>query len=72
MAALPHNTNDSLARIKESNNEANNPTVQGTIVRDTTLDRGANETLAAYNLRVAPGNQPVQPKETKSYLGKNL
>lgn len=70
--SLPHNTNDSLARIKESNNQANNPVVQGTATRRTDLDRGANESLKDYNARVAPGNQPVQPKPTKSYLGNNL
>ena len=70
--ALQHNTNDSLARIKESNNQANNPIVTGTPNRRTDLDKGANESLKDYNARVAPGNQPVQPKPTKSYLGNNL
>ena len=69
---LPHNTNDALTRIKESNNQANNPIVTGSITRQTSLDRGVNESLKDYNLRVTPGKQPVQPKPGTSYLGKPL
>jgi hypothetical protein len=66
------NPNNALNLIKDSLSEANNPTVSGTIVRNTSLDRGVNESIAAYNLRVAPGNQPVQPHTTKNYMGGNL
>jgi hypothetical protein len=70
--ALPHNTNDSLQRIIESNDEANNPTVQGEVDRSTVLDRKKGETQAEYNERVPIGNQPVQPAPTTSYLGEKL
>jgi hypothetical protein len=69
---LPHNTNDSLERIKESENEANNPTVRGKDHSDKTLARQKGESQQEYNERVPVAIQPVQPTPTVSYLGKKL
>lgn len=69
---LPHNTNDSLERIIESNDEANNPTVQGEDHSDKTLLRRKGETQQEYNERIPVAVQPVQPAPAKSYLGKDL
>lgn len=69
---LPHNTNDALERIKESNDEANNPIVQGESHVDETLLRGKKETQAQYNERVPVAIQPVQPGPTHNYLGQPL
>jgi hypothetical protein len=70
--ALPHNTNDAHDLIVASNDEANNPTVQGKAKRDKSVDRKKGETQAEYNERVAPGDQPVQPAPVYSYLGNKL
>lgn len=70
----PASTNPNNARslILDSHSEANNVIVADPVTaRRTDVDKGA-ETQAAYNLRVSPGTQPVQPGPTKSYLGKNL
>jgi hypothetical protein len=70
--AVAHDTNDAPELIEASNDESNNPTVQGKVKRDKSLDRKKGETQAEYNERVAPGNQPVQPAPTHSYLGAKL
>lgn len=70
--ALPHNTNDAPELIEASNDEANNPTVQGKVKRDKSLDRKKGETQAEYNERVPVAIQPVQPGPTTSYLGNKL
>lgn len=70
--ALPHNTNDSLDRIKESEDETNNPIVSEKVKRDKTVDRQEGETQAEYNERVPVAQQPVQPAPTHSYLGAEL
>lgn len=66
------NTNNAKSLIDDSKDQSNNPIVTGTPNRDTSLDKSGGETLAAYNLRVTPGKQPVQPSPTLSYLGKPL
>lgn len=66
------NTNNARSLILDSHSEANNAIVADPVTaRRTDVDKGA-ETQAAYNLRVSPGTQPVQPAPTKSYLGNNL
>ncbi len=70
----PASTNPNNARslILDSHSEANNAIVADPVTaRRTDVNKGA-ETQAAYNLRVSPGTQPVQPGPTKSYLGNNL
>lgn len=66
---LPHNTNDSLARIHESNDEANNPIVTGKDHSDKKLQRKEGESQAEYNERIPVAIQPVQPQPTHNYLG---
>lgn len=70
--ALPHNTNDALDRIIESNDEANNPVVTGASNIDKELLRNKGESQAAYNERVPVAVQPVQPGPTHNYLGEKL
>lgn len=66
------NPNNQKALIVDSLSEANNAIVADPVTaRRTDVDKAA-ETQAAYNLRVTPGTQPVQPGQTKSYLGNNL
>lgn len=66
------NTNNALNLIKDSLDQANNAIVADSVTRRTDIDKTGGETLAAYNLRVTPGVQPIQPAPTKSYLGNNL
>lgn len=67
------NTNDAPQYIKASEDEANNPTVQGPDHSDKTLKRKPSESAAKYAKRVGnPAVQPVQPGQTKSYLGEDL
>lgn len=70
--ALPHNTNDAPELIELSNDEANNPTVQGEDHSDKTVQRKKSETQQEYNERIPVAVQPVQPAPTKSYLGEDL
>jgi hypothetical protein len=65
-------SNDAAKLIDLSNDEANNPTVQGADHSDKSLQRQKNESVQAYNERVPIGLQPVQPSATHSYLGKPL
>lgn len=72
---LPHDTNDSLDRIIESNDEANNPVVQSTPKEEEKKFKGPwhrqkNETVQQYNARVPIGLQPVQPPSEFDYLGR--
>ena len=70
--AIAHNSNDAPELIAASNDEANNPIVQGEVERDSSLDRQEKETQAEYNERVPVAVQPVQPAPTTSYLGQPL
>lgn len=70
--ALPHDSNDAPQLINESNDEANNPTVNGKVKRDTSVDRKKGETQAEYNERIPVALQPVQPSPKTSYLGGKL
>lgn len=63
------NTNNSLNLIRDSLSEANNSIVADPFTRRTDVDKTGGETLAAYNLRVSPGTQPVQPAITLTYRG---
>lgn len=69
--ALPHNTNDALDRIKESEDEANNPILEPH-KRDTSVDRQKDETQAEYNERVPVAVQPVQPAPKYNYRGQKM
>lgn len=69
---LPHNTNDAPALIEASNDEANNPVVQGKDHSDKTLQRKDGESQQEYNERVPVAIQPVQPAPTHNYLGEKL
>ena len=69
---VQHNTNDSLDRIKESEDEANNPVVSSRARRDTSFDRKKGESQLEYNERVPVALQPVQPAPTHNYLGQPL
>lgn len=62
-------SNNAINLIKDSLSEANNAIVADPVTRRTDIDKTGGETLAAYNLRVLPGNQPVQPQPTTTYLG---
>lgn len=64
------NTNDAPAYIKASEDEANNPTVQGEDHSDHSLQRQKGETQAAYNERIPVAIQPVQPAVAFDYLGR--
>lgn len=66
------NTNFARDYQVESQDEANNPTVQGKDHSDKTLQRRKNESQAEYNERVAPGDQPVQPMGKFDYLGRKV
>lgn len=66
------NTNFAHEYQEESQDEANNPTVQGEDHSDKSLQRKAKETQAEYNERVAPGDQPVQPMGEFDYLGRKV
>ena len=72
---VAHDLRDSnlaVVFIKESEDEANNPIVNGKDHSDKKLQRRDNESLAKYNERVTPGTQPVQPAVTRTYLGDKL
>lgn len=70
--ALPHNTNDAPELIAASNDEANNPVVQGKDHSDKTLLRKKGESTQEYNERVPVAIQPVQPGPTHNYLGEPI
>jgi hypothetical protein len=70
--ALPHNTNDAPELIEASNDEANNPVVQGKDHSDKTLQRKDGETQQEYNERIPVAVQPVQPGPTHTYLGEKI
>lgn len=63
------NPNNQRALIIDSLSEANNAIVADSFTRRTDVDKTGGETLAAYNLRVSPGTQPVQPAVTTTYQG---
>jgi hypothetical protein len=69
---LPHNTNDAPELIAASNDEVNNPVVQGKDHSDKTLQRKEGESQQEYNERIPVAIQPVQPAPTHSYLGEWL
>lgn len=68
---VPHNTNDALDRIKESEDEANNPILEPH-KRDTSVDRQKDESQAEYNERVPVAVQPVQPAPKFNYRGQKM
>lgn len=72
--ALPHNSNDAPTLIELSNDQDNNPLVQGKgpKVDKTFYKRKKDETDEEYFGRTSPGTAPVQPGPTQSYLGKAL
>lgn len=69
---VKHNTNDSLDRLKESEDESNNPLVTGKDSSDKSLQRKKGESQQKYNERVPVAIQPVQPGPTHNYLGQPL
>lgn len=69
---VQHNTNDSLDRIKESEDEANNPVVTGKTYTAKELLRKKGESQQEYNERIPVAIQPVQPGPTHNYLGEEL
>lgn len=66
---LPHNTNDAPELIELSNDEANNPTVQGADHSDKSVQRQKGESTQDYNERIPVAIQPVQPPIATTYLG---
>ena len=69
---MSHDSNDAYRLHKESEDEANNPVVQGKDHSDESLQRQKGESQAEYNERVSIAVQPVQPMGDRNYLGEKI